>query len=63
MKHDTTKLNVPRFARDLVKNFGRVKAKEVCHFLIENQNADGTTVSLAKQALEYIIQEQGNMND
>lgn len=63
MKHNTTKPNAPRFARDLVKNFGRVKAKEVCHFLIENKHADATTVSLAKQALEHINAEQVTVNE
>lgn len=58
MKHDIAKPNIPRFSRDLIKNFGRVKAKEVCKFLIENPNSDEATMSLGKRALEYINNEK-----
>ena len=54
MKRNSTKPNIPRFARDLVKNFGRVKAKEVCEFLIENPNSDEQIVSIGERTLEYI---------
>lgn len=63
MKHNIKKPNIPKFARDLIKNFGRVKAKEVCQFLIENQNSDEAVVSLGKQALEYINAEQVTFNE
>ena len=62
MKHDITKPNIPRFARDLVKNFGRVKAKEVCEFLMENPNSDEQIVSIGKRSLEYLESESNRIS-
>lgn len=35
MKHDLKNRNVEKFTRDLIKHFGRVKSREILHFLLE----------------------------
>ena len=53
MKHDLKNRDVEKFTRSLIKHFGRVRSREILHFLLEN--AKGKSIkdiqALATEAL------------
>ena len=54
MKIEVKNENVTRFARALIKEFGRAQSKVILNFLLENENSSEDIVYLAVQALKYM---------
>ena len=54
MKIKIEKENATKFARALIKHFGRVQSKEILNFLLENKNASEDIVLIAAMALNYM---------